>query len=405
MPHALSPPASSSPPSTSALLVLVTGANGFIASHTIHQLLENGYRVLGTVRDESKAQSVLKTHSALTPDLIKNLEVAIVSDITAPDAYNDLFAEHKPSAVLHMASPFAYNTTEFEATLLRPAVRGTEAIFSAAAKAPSVRRIVHTNSFACIYDASLGLRPGYTYTARDWCPLAYEDGVRASSPQIAYRASKAVAERSAWGAVGSQQNIVTGAGRACGYDLISLCPAMVFGPYLPTLHSMPASIEELNTSNKLIWDVVSAGKDGQVPPTRGPVWIDVRDVAEAHVRSISLDLTVHQNPRTGMSDGKRQRFLLAKGVYCSQEIADVSRSALQVGSEGQEPHAPAHRSSYLERIPVGKPGAREAQSHFGVDASVEEKLLTGKQGGWRDLSETLSELIPQLFQIEAHGTK
>ncbi|KAL6249680.1 hypothetical protein RBB50_003535 [Rhinocladiella similis] len=410
MPHAISPPASSSPSSPSGLLILVTGANGFIASHTIHLLLQNGYRVLGTVRSESKAQSVLKTHSELTPDFIHNLEVVVVSDITTPGAYDSLFGEHKPSAVLHMASPFVYNTTDFEANLLLPAVRGTEAILSAATKASSVRRLVHTNSFACIYDASLGSRPGYTYTARDWCPLTYEDGARASSPQVAYRASKAVAERSAWGLVG-QQSTAAGTSQACGYDLISLCPAMVFGPYLPTVHSMPTSIEELNTSNKLVWDVVSVGKDGQMPPTKGPVWIDVRDVAEAHVRSLSLELTTEHGPRTARSNGegrttivddKRRRFLLAKGIYCSQEIADVARSVAPVNSKGQQSHTRAHQS-YLDRIPVGKPGAREAQSHFGVDASVEEKLLAGKQGGWRDLRETLSELVPQLFEIEARG--
>ncbi|GKZ52116.1 hypothetical protein AbraIFM66951_000537, partial [Aspergillus brasiliensis] len=33
-------------------LILVTGANGFIASHVSDQLLQMGYRVRGTVRSE-----------------------------------------------------------------------------------------------------------------------------------------------------------------------------------------------------------------------------------------------------------------------------------------------------------------------------------------------------------------
>ena len=36
-------------------LVLVTGVNGFIASHVADQLLAAGYRVRGTVRDTAKA--------------------------------------------------------------------------------------------------------------------------------------------------------------------------------------------------------------------------------------------------------------------------------------------------------------------------------------------------------------
>jgi len=37
-------------------LVCVTGASGYIASHIVHQLLQKGYRVHGTVRstDEKK---------------------------------------------------------------------------------------------------------------------------------------------------------------------------------------------------------------------------------------------------------------------------------------------------------------------------------------------------------------
>lgn len=36
-------------------LVVVTGANGFIASHVVDQLLLAGYRVRGTVRNTEKA--------------------------------------------------------------------------------------------------------------------------------------------------------------------------------------------------------------------------------------------------------------------------------------------------------------------------------------------------------------
>lgn len=41
-------------------LVLVTGVNGYIASHVADQLLEAGYRVRGTTRSLSKIESLAK---------------------------------------------------------------------------------------------------------------------------------------------------------------------------------------------------------------------------------------------------------------------------------------------------------------------------------------------------------
>ena len=37
-------------------LVLVTGANGYLAAHVVQQLLESGYRVRGTVRNPNDAE-------------------------------------------------------------------------------------------------------------------------------------------------------------------------------------------------------------------------------------------------------------------------------------------------------------------------------------------------------------
>ncbi|KEF52734.1 uncharacterized protein A1O9_11151 [Exophiala aquamarina CBS 119918] len=358
MPHA--EPSPIKPPSR----VVVTGANGFIASHVISQLLLLGFQVVGTVRSQNKADAVRKTHEQLSPESARLLETAVVENIINPEAYSALFNSCQPVAILHLASPFGYSVDDHERDLMQPAVRGTEAVLKAAAKTPSVRRIIHTNSFACIYDASLGPRPGHVYTSKHWCPLTYEDGVKAANAPIAYRASKAVAEKTAWEFMVAPQF-------SGGFDLVSLCPAMVFGPFLDTPFSMPHSSEGLNTSNKLVWDVVSAGEQMAVPPTKGPVWVDVRDVAEAHVRALT-------NPSLG-----GRRMLLAQGVYCSQEIADVAREVAR---------------KHSHRIPIGCPGKREAETHFGVDSGVEASDLRIK---WRNLSETLSDLLPQLYRIES----
>ena len=55
-------------------LVLVTGASGYIAAHIIQQLLENGYKVRGTVRSLRNEQKVAPLRK-LGGDKNENLEL------------------------------------------------------------------------------------------------------------------------------------------------------------------------------------------------------------------------------------------------------------------------------------------------------------------------------------------
>lgn len=335
-------------------LVVVTGANGFIAQHCVAALLDEGYLVVGTVRNEAKVDVVKNSHK-----WHPRLQVVVIEDITNTQSYLDVLGPLSPAAVLHLAAPFHYSATNFEREMMVPAVQGSTAILEAAAKIKSIRRIIQTNSFASIYDASAGQSPGKTYTAQDWSPLTYEDGVQADNAPTAYRASKTAAEKAAWEFMES---------RALGFDLVSLCPGMVFGPFLP--EAKPETIAGVNTSNLLVWAAVSAGRDSAVPPTKGPVWADVRDVADAHVRALRI------------VEAGGGRYLLASGIYCNQELSDVSRRLLP---------------KYGDRIPIGEPGKRESHTHFGVSTAETDQVLGIK---WRSLEESLSDVVPQLFEIE-----
>lgn len=67
--------------------VLVTGANGYIASHIIDQLLAKGYRVRGTVRSDAKGKWV---HDFFGKKYDPGkIEVAVVPDMAAKGAFND----------------------------------------------------------------------------------------------------------------------------------------------------------------------------------------------------------------------------------------------------------------------------------------------------------------------------
>lgn len=228
--------------------VLVTGANGFIAAHCVARLLQANFRVIGTVRSSAKADVVLRSHSNHP-----NLRLEIVPDVTAESCFDA--AIRGCDAVLHLAAPFGYAYRNFEQELLLPSINGTLAICIAASQEESVKRVVLTSSFASVYDASKGLDPEKMYTEADWCPLTYDDGKNAVITPVAYRASKVLAEKAAWDFVKEKHP---------RWDLVTLCPGMVFGPLLP---GVIGGLAQLNTSNGIIWSLMDAE---EVPVTKGP---------------------------------------------------------------------------------------------------------------------------------------
>lgn len=334
--------------------IVVTGANGFLAQHCVDGLLSHGYRVIGTVRDRSKLEIVKSTHGDHA-----NLEVVLVPDITDAGKLEHALASYSPEAVMHLAAPFNYSAECFEDELMRPAIEGTRAVLKAMENIPSVKRVIYTSSFASIFDANATPNQGKVYTAEDWSPLTYEDGVQAKTVPEAYRASKAASEKAAWEFMET---------RKPEFDLVSLCPAMVFGAFLP--HSVPKRIEDLNTSNSLIWNALKGGDDRKIPPTRAPVWVDIRDVALAHVRALTV-------PAAG-----GRRFLLAAGTYSNQELVDLSRERMP---------------KLRDRMAVGETGRKEA-APYGADATETERVLGIT---WRGLGDCLEQVVPQLFEIAA----
>jgi nucleoside-diphosphate-sugar epimerase len=260
--------------------ICVTGANSFIGAYCIAELLRNGYQVVGTVRSNDKA-SLLETVHGKSP----NLTIAIVPDITASGAFDE--ALKGCTGVLHLASPFRNSYNNFETELLLPSIRGTGTICQSATATPTVKRVVVTSSFAAVYDASKGLRPWKVYTEEDWSPLTYEDGKNASMTPVAYRASKKLAEETAWRYVHKEK---------CPWELVTLCPGMVFGPLFPgTLRSM----KTLNSSNQIIWSLMDAKR---VPETRAPC--ELQYFGASILAKLTLtSVDIGQGPRQGTCCG------------------------------------------------------------------------------------------------------
>jgi len=123
---------------------------------------------------------------------------------------------------------------------------------------------------------------------------------------VTYCAAKTYAERAAWDFVQTQHP---------NFDLVILCPPMVCGPIINS-----QTIANLNGSNQRLWRLLS-GNVKTIKPIDDPLWVDVRDLAQAH-------LAAYEKKEAG---GNRF-FIVADEVYSNQDIADIYRkvSSFQV---------------------------------------------------------------------------
>ncbi|KAL1895829.1 methylglyoxal reductase (NADPH-dependent) gre2 [Ceratocystis pirilliformis] len=278
--------------------VLVTGGSGFIAVHIIDLLFQKGYDVVTTVRSESKAE-FLKTKFAGKP-----LETAIVPDISVEGAFDEVVKTPGIVYVLHTASPFHFKTTHANPLptsnyldLINPAVTGTTSIIKAiGASAPAVKHVVVTSSFASIMDRK-HLDSSTTFTEESWNPDTVEDAK--TDIVVAYCASKVLAEKAAWQTVKDLGS---------PFALTTVCPPIVYGPVAHQL----TSFSEINTSNNFMVQLLNGEWKDAIPSEFGsPIWIEVRDVAKAHVLALEKKAA------------KGQRLFTTAGYYSNQKIAKI----------------------------------------------------------------------------------
>lgn len=245
--------------------VLVTGATGFIGAHVVDELLRRGCKVRAATRSLQKGELMKISR----PQYAEQLDIVQVGDFEEAASFET--ATKDIDGVVHVASPFNYAVKDNERELVRPAIEGVKAILGAAAQNEQIKRVVVTSSFAAIIDVDRKAPPHFTYTAADWNPLSYEEAVaKGTTPVVAYRGSKKFAELEAWNFVKERKPV---------FDLVTLCPPMTFGPICHPI----SRLVDLNESNATLWKVAS-GQD--LPVARVPFWVDVRDLAVAHVEAL-----------------------------------------------------------------------------------------------------------------------
>ncbi|KAI0776384.1 NAD(P)-binding protein [Irpex lacteus] len=273
--------------------VLVSGANGYIAVWILQKLLDQGYTVRGTVRSER----ILPHLKQLFAKYGDKLEFVIVEDITKDGAFDE--AVKGVDAVLHTASPFHFDAVEPK-EIIDPAVLGTTSILESVRKcAPQVKRVVILSSVAAVMDHVAFPGPSHR-SEKDWnegsitkCETLGKD----AHPGDKYLASKTLAERAAWEFVKTHKDEVN-------FDLVALNPPYVHGP---TLHEVTKP-ENLNTSLAGLWVAVFTDQKSKEELTAPQgSWVDVRDIADAHVLALQKE------------EAAGQRIIIAEGSFTWQQ--------------------------------------------------------------------------------------
>ncbi len=272
--------------------VLVTGANGLIGSSLVQELLKQGYRVRGSVRDpnEPTKTSVLKSF----PNADSHLElVAFDLKETDPEAYRNLLVGNI-EWVFHVAAIVDLKAASYsdEVELIQEAGQAMRLLLNAANNMPSVTQFVYTGSSSAIGQGHGGdpvrSRDGYVFNEDDWTNV--------HGPNVvSYAKIKTLTERAAWEFV--EENNPR-------FRFTSLLPTIVLGP-MTSDHNM--------SSMRLIQRIPGCKDPGLIN-----VFVaicDMRDVVEAHIRAASLP---------DSTTAYRRRFLLTQTEGGSLFVPELS---------------------------------------------------------------------------------
>jgi nucleoside-diphosphate-sugar epimerase len=340
--------------------VLVTGGSGFLGGTVVDTLLARGYSVVTTVRSTEKAQQMRLDRPHISAS---QLEYAIVRDIAQLGAFDDAVQQNPAlDAVIHTASPFHYRIDDVKRDMLDPAVNGTVGVLQSNKKyAPSVKRVVITSSFASMYN-NPNKPIGSTYSEKDWNPVTWETALEPENAagQSGYRTSKALAEKAAWEFMEKEKP---------GFSLTAINPPLIFGPVAATT----SSVEGMNTSNVRFVEFITGKVKEKCPPTGTLFWVDVRDVALAHVLAIEKDAAAGQ------------RYFVAADPFSNVDLVNIISESFP---------------KYKDQLPTGEALKLGKYPEGGPPYKVDNSKSVNELGlNFRTLKESVEDTVKSIERL------
>ena len=263
--------------------VLLTGVSGWIAKHTAIELLNKGYEVLGTIRNNNLIDQTRQTIGKYAP--IEKLSF-VELDLLKDEGWNE--AAKGCKYIFHIASPFPIKVSRNREVLLPVAVDGTIRVLNAGLNA-GVEQIIKTSSIVAMFRKPNRTNP-YTFGENDWTDENWTEGVND------YFLSKTKAEKAAWELMEN---------KGLKNKLTTINPGGVFGDALDKKGG--TSIEYIRQFMK-----------GKFPgaPKFAVLISDVKDIAKAHVACIG-------NNKVG-----GRRLIVGKDVKRLVELSQLIAEAM-----------------------------------------------------------------------------
>ncbi|KAJ3041345.1 methylglyoxal reductase (NADPH-dependent) gre2 [Rhizophlyctis rosea] len=291
--------------------------SGYIAGHVADQLLAQGHFVRGTARDPAKAKPLADLFNKYGDGKFE----VVKADLGDENAFVE--AVKGMDYIFHLVSAFHLGGGDPWKNYINPATHGTPT------------RVIITSSSAAILDFSK-LAAGHIFTEEDWNNVSIEQIKQqgeAAGIGAAYLASKTESERAAWKFMDEKKP---------NFALTTLLPVFVLGPP----HIPPQSPTDIRSSLNNSYPYISGALSTLPPRDAFSNFVDVRDVAAAHIKAAFLPI----------AEGKR--YILSAGAFTPAGIAAVIRKGFpglrKVPTEGaMETGAESEVSSERARSELG----------------------------------------------------
>jgi len=241
--------------------VAVTGANGFIGSHIVKELLAKGYKVRGTVQDLDPAKVDFLKYLPLAAENLSLFRGELLDE----GCFDDVF--EGCDCVFHLASPTLKDQREMknpEEEMINQAVNGTLNVLTSC-KYTGVKCVVLTSSMCA---ATPKPRMPEVIHEQHWADHEY-----LLKKGSYYAASKVLKEKAA-------VEFVSNMPKESVFRLVRILPSLTVGPMLqPTVNS---SMDR--------FAAICRGIHHKKVPNRSISLIDVRDVAQHHIAAYEKGL-------------------------------------------------------------------------------------------------------------------